>query len=1091
MFRAMNSHSAAERIEAAVSFVHSFPPAAEILIIGASREAVDDFVRSIASSSRATFGLHRFSLAQLAARMATPKVSGVGITPNSAVGTEALATRTAYEASIRKHLKYFDPIVAFPGFARAVSATIFDLRAAGIPAVKLKELNGAGPDIAELLEGFREQMDEAALADRTLLYQAAIEEVHTGAEFAKHPMLFLDVPIHSAIEKAFVVEVAATSMNVLFTCPMGDLRTLENLKVIPRSEEIPNLPKPDDASLSRLRKYLFSESVPPAGETDNEVVLFSAPGEERESIEIARRILAESEKGVPFDRMAILLRAPEIYTTLVEAALDRGGIPAYFTRGIRRPDPSGRALLALLACAAEGLSARRFAEYLSFAQVPDIPDTNNEEQTRTQELEFLLPEDEALSAIISGASVSPQPQATVNSTFMNSEVRQLEGSLRAPWKWERLLVDAAVIGSKDRWARRLKGLEAQFQGELEECAREEPSSARTASISRKLRNLQNLSAFALPIIDALAALPVNATWGDWITEIEHLVPHVLRRPERVLSILADLKAMAPVAGVSLDEVRNVLQNWLSNAQQPSPESRYGRILVATPEQARGRSFDVVFVPGLAENIFPQKIREDPLLLDDLRCQLSSELFVLVDRSQQERLQLQIMVGAATQRLYLSYPRLEVAEARARVPSFYALEIARSITGTVPDHEALAREAEVAGASRLAWPAPRDPSVAIDDAEYDLATLWPLLTTNQPRDGRLAYVMTLNSFLARSLRSRWARWQEGWSQYDGLNSKRQPIIQILNDQRLSARPYSVSSLQNFAVCPYRFLLSSIIRLEPREDMSPLEEMDALTRGALFHRMQAETLRRLKVENLLPPRIAHFNQSLEILDTVVRRVAEEAYEELAPAIERIWLDSIEAIRADLRIWLEIMAKQDNWTPVHFEFGFGFKPNGDRDPQSLRDPVRLATGELIHGIVDLIERSDDGSVLRVTDHKTGKDRTKEGFVVGHGEYLQPVIYGLAIEAAMKKKVKDGRFFFCTTEGGFKERVVELDPNARASAEAILRTIENGISGPFLVPAPREEACAYCDFKEVCGPYEELRIARKQEHVQLTYLKTMRNLP
>ena len=228
--------------------------------------------------------------------------------------------------------------------------------------------------------------------------------------------------------------------------------------------------------------------------------------------------------------------------------------------------------------------------------------------------------------------------------------------------------------------------------------------------------------------------------------------------------------MGPVASVPLAEVQNVLQHWLANLQQRPPESRYGCVLVATPEQARGRSFDIVFIPGLAERMFPQKLREDPLLLDKLRRQLSSDLSVLSDRSQQERLLLQIAVGAASRRLYLSYPRLEVAEARARVPSFYALDVARSITGHVPDYEVLAREAELAGASRLAWPAPRDPSEASTMRSTILATVWPLLNTNESRAGRLAYVMKLNSYLARSLRGRWARWQEKWSEHDGLFTK---------------------------------------------------------------------------------------------------------------------------------------------------------------------------------------------------------------------------------------------------------------------------------------------------------------------------------
>ncbi len=44
------------------------------------------------------------------------------------------------------------------------------------------------------------------------------------------------------------------------------------------------------------------------------------------------------------------------------------------------------------------------------------------------------------------------------------------------------------------------------------------------------------------------------------------------------------------------------------------------------------------------------------------------------RGSVERLLLKIAIGAASERLYLSYPRLDVAETRARVPSFYALDL---------------------------------------------------------------------------------------------------------------------------------------------------------------------------------------------------------------------------------------------------------------------------------------------------------------------------------------------------------------------------------------------------------------------------------
>ena len=77
-----------------------------------------------------------------------------------------------------------------------------------------------------------------------------------------------------------------------------------------------------------------------------------------------------SGRGVPFDEMAVFLRTPQQYLGLLEHACARGDVPVYFDRGTRRPDPAGRAFVALLSCAADGLSAKRFDEYLSLGQVP-------------------------------------------------------------------------------------------------------------------------------------------------------------------------------------------------------------------------------------------------------------------------------------------------------------------------------------------------------------------------------------------------------------------------------------------------------------------------------------------------------------------------------------------------------------------------------------------------------------------------------------------------------------------------------------------------------------------------------------------------
>ena len=228
-----------------------------------------------------------------------------------------------------------------------------------------------------------------------------------------------------------------------------------------------------------------------------------------------------------------------------------------------------------------------------------------------------------------------------------------------------------------------------------------------------------LEAFALPIIEEMARWPAWATWGEWLDRIGDLAPRALKSPAHVLRVLADLRPMGEVGPVDLDEARRVLAERLLTMESEPLPYRYGRVFVGTPAQARGRTFRVVFVPGLAERMFPQKPREDPIMLDGMR-------EVVIRRSRPAAASGVGAVALATggrcgiDRSLQPYPRIELSESRARVPSFYALDVMRAATGRVPHHDELEQRAREAGDATLAWPAPSDPEDAIDDQEHDLA-----------------------------------------------------------------------------------------------------------------------------------------------------------------------------------------------------------------------------------------------------------------------------------------------------------------------------------------------------------------------------------
>jgi superfamily I DNA/RNA helicase len=431
-------------------------------------------------------------------------------------------------------------------------------------------------------------------------------------------------------------------------------------------------------TLSNLQRHLFDEQARPSESSpDNAVEVFSAPGEGRECVEIARRVLSLAGRGIPFDRIAVLLRSPEAYRANLEEAFNRADIPVHFARGAVRPDPAGRAFCALLKCAAEGLSAQRFAEYLSLGQVPDAAPSGAPPEAAPRGDRWIAP-DRELVPLFTTDEVGEQPEPVeadlAAARIDDAPVR--DGQLRAPRRWERLLVEAAVIGGRDRWRRRIAGLANDLRLRLSELGEEDEMQA--ATLRRTLDDLGAFAGYAIPLIDLLHSLPAAADWGEWLDQLGELATRALKQPDRVLAVLAELAPMAPVGPVTLSEILIVLEGCLLEVAVPPPSQRYGRIFVGPIEAARGLSFEAVFVPGLAEKMFPRRIVEEPILLDVLREQIGSGLVTNQGRLERERLALALAAGAAECGICFSYPRLDLDQARPRVPSFYALEAAASV-----------------------------------------------------------------------------------------------------------------------------------------------------------------------------------------------------------------------------------------------------------------------------------------------------------------------------------------------------------------------------------------------------------------------------
>lgn len=969
-------------------------------------------------------GIYRHTLSQLALDMARPALAAGGAYVAGSLALEAIVALIVNRARNERTLRYFGPVADRPRFARALLATLTELRLENIEPEQLRTLEGAPADLALLMDAFEAELHARDLADLPIAMRTAADVLAAG----RHPycgaaVLLLCPGMRHHAERELIKALSNQARAVL-SVSTEDEEARQLAAIFHTTPE--QLDLSQSSTLHRVQSRLFTFASHTPLDADDSFEMFAAPSEALECVEIARRVLNFAAEDVPFDRMAIFLRAGERYSSVLAEAFDRAQIPLWRSEGLRRPHPAGRALLALLHFANEGFPAARFLEYLSLGQSP--------------------------------------PQRAVS-----------PGQTYAPAYWERLINDANIIRGADRWRRRLEWLAREVDAQPDNAAAEA---------------LAALHRFASPILDRLEHLPATANWGVWLDQLSAVAQLSIAKPDRLIDILDDLTPLADIARVTLEDVLLALEPRLRDYRPHGRSRRHGCVFAGDAASARGMSFDIVFIPGLSEGSFPRGLREDPLLLDESRRKISPRL-ACSDHSAEHTL-LRSAIAAAERRVIASYARMDLLSGRARVPSLYFFELASAAAGGALDVRRLEETARANVETQAGWPAPHDPLQAIDDGEFDLATLGPALDQPETAPALGAYLTRLESPLAEALRARWAKWDRNkWRSWDGFfdTNGASILAPFLLDQHV----YSASLLEGFAACPYRFYLSAIQRLTAPDRRGVIHKMPADVRGRIFH---AAAFRYVRA--VLDGGLEDLDAKLAAADAAVTSVASEYEELLSPALPAVWNRGVETIRADLRSWIvEHEWSSPNWRPIAAELSFGKDITVDCDPASTPEPVNILDAVLLRGSIDLIEANGSGD-LRVIDHKTGKPqryRTNlhgdkafyELKAVGAGEVLQPLLYGIAAEALSGRTVSCAKLSYSTQRGELKQETVGITQPARRALAQVLAAIDEMLRVGELPAAPRPGACLFCEYRPICGPYEEERAARKQPVATLERLRIL----
>ena len=224
--RLVVSSAAHGRIRHARAWLETRSPAEEILILAATADAGNELARDVARTKGAAFGWHRLSLAQFAAVLAAPLLATRGVVALGNLGVQAICARVVHKLAGDEALGRYSEIAAGPGFARALSRVVTDLRLAKLEPGAVRTV---APDLMPLFEAYELNLAESGFTDWAGVLTTATDALFNDSftnPLLGLPTILLDVALTSEAELDFVHALSLRMPELIVFAPSADERTL-------------------------------------------------------------------------------------------------------------------------------------------------------------------------------------------------------------------------------------------------------------------------------------------------------------------------------------------------------------------------------------------------------------------------------------------------------------------------------------------------------------------------------------------------------------------------------------------------------------------------------------------------------------------------------------------------------------------------------------------------------------------------------------------------------------------------------------------------------------------------------------------------
>ena len=312
--------------------------------------------------------------------------------------------------------------------------------------------------------------------------------------------------------------------------------------------------------------------------------------------------------------------------------------------------------------------------------------------------------------------------------------------------------------------------------------------------------------------------------------------------------------------------------------------------------------------------------------------------------------------------------------------------------------------------------------------------------------------------------------------------------LFNNSDSEERPYSISQLETYKKCPFRYFLERILKIEIADE--PDEEIEAVEIGSLLHSIMydfySEILKKnIKLQNCTD---TIFSIAEEIIFDIAEKHSDLILKDSPFAFyEKEKIFGLNGNRKHSILHQFLLTERNDTSgkiPKYFEANFGVEDIEQDSSLSVSDPLLLDDIKL-RGKIDRIDINKNENTFEIIDYKTGSKRVSKA-EIEEGLSLQLPIYvwaakelllnrtekefnpiAMTIYSLKFQKDKFGKnpvFLKRGNNVNYSEIINEYVDIALEHVRTAVHSIRKGEFPvtPFL--DNREKACRFCNYNMIC---------------------------